>query len=220
MSAKHTPSATNTEKSPRLSEQNSANPTPVAEPFKSFHDIEEHLNQLGLFHMDMGLSRVQDALEALGCTFNCPVVQVVGTNGKGSTVTFLHSLAEAHGLKVGVFTSPHFLSPVERIRLGKRVLPEAAWPCLANRVHAAAPELTYFEFLTVLAALAYQDACPNLIILEAGLGGHYDATTALPANLVCFTPIALDHQGILGPDIASIAADKAMALRPDRKSVV
>lgn len=184
-------------------------------PLLSYADVLAHLDGLGLFHMDMGLGRMEGALRALGVNrLPCPVVQVVGTNGKGSTASFLQSLGMAHGFRTGLYTSPHFLSPAERIRMDRRTLPESAWAGLANRALAAVPDLTYFELLTVMAVLAFQDAEPDLLIFEAGLGGRHDATTALPADLVCFTPIGLDHQAVLGPDLGSIAADKADALRP------
>lgn len=180
---------------------------------KTFDDVLTHLNGLGLFNMDMGLARMKGTLEKLGLTrFPCPAVQVVGTNGKGSTATFLQSLALAHGFRAGLYTSPHFVSPTERIRMMNRALPEEAWPGLANRALEAEPGLTYFELLTVMAALAFYDAEPDLLIFEAGLGGRYDATSALPLDMTCFTPIDLDHMHVLGPDVASIAADKADAL--------
>lgn len=181
---------------------------------KSFEEVLAHLNRLGLFNMDMGLDRMRGALEKLGITrFPCPAVQVIGTNGKGSTATFLHSLALAHGFRAGLYTSPHLVSPAERIRMMRRLLPENAWPNLANRALEAEPALTYFELLTVMAALAFCDAEPDLLIFEAGLGGRYDATSALPLDIACFVPIGLDHMHVLGPDVASIAADKADALR-------
>jgi len=187
--------------------------------FKNADDVFRYLDGLGLFHMNLGLDRMNRALEALTGFFSdlhrpaCPVVQIVGTNGKGSTGAFLQSLGMAHGLRVGLYTSPHFLSPTERIRMGTKVLPEAAWPELAGRACAAADDLTYFELLTIMAVLAFRQADPDLLIFEAGLGGRYDATTALPADLVCFTPFGLDHLEVLGPDLRTIAADKADAMR-------
>ncbi len=183
--------------------------------FNSFDDVQDHLDGLGLFHMDFGLDRMGAALAALGLTAcSCPVVQVVGTNGKGSTSTFLASLATAHGLKTGLYTSPHFLTPRERIRTDGRMLPPERWPSLASRVHTAAPGLTYFEFLTALALLTFAEEKTDLIVLESGLGGRYDATTAAPANLICFTPVGMDHEKVLGNSLGAIAADKAGAIRP------
>lgn len=198
--------------------------------FTSFEAVLDHLDGLGLFHMDLSLNRMVDALKALGldgvrqngtCQKATRVpftVQVLGTNGKGSTSTFLAKLAHAHGLRTGLYTSPHFVTPRERIRLfdthrAGELLDDDRWPHLANRVHAAAPELTYFEFLTVLAVLAFAEEGVEFLVLEAGLGGRHDATTAVPVNGVCYTPIDLDHTKVLGDTIALIAEDKAAAMR-------
>ena len=88
-----------------------------------------------------------------------------------------------------------------------------AWDKL-DRVMEAAPNLTYFEFLTALGLLAFAEAGVDLVVMEAGLGGHYDATTAMPVQAVCFTPIGMDHEKILGPTLTDIASDKSQAMRP------
>lgn len=184
--------------------------------FSSYDDVQAHLDRLGMFHMDLGLGRMERALDALALAAPpFTVAQVVGTNGKGSTSAFLASISAAHGLRTGLYTSPHFITPRERIRIDGTMLAADLWPELANRVMAAGGEaLTYFEFLTVLALLAFREAGVQLAVLEAGLGGAHDATTAVAADVVCVTPIALDHQSVLGPSITAIAADKAGALRP------
>ena len=188
--------------------------------FRTPADIQRHLDGLGLFHMDMGLGRMRRALAALDLSRPPYVVaQVLGTNGKGSTSAFLASLALAHGCRVGLYTSPHFVSPTERIRIGGpqqsvcAPWPAESWVEPANEVMAAAPELTYFEFLTVLALLGFAREGVELAVLEAGLGGRHDATTAVAADLLCYAPIALDHKDIIGPTLADIAADKAAAIR-------
>ncbi|WP_374288374.1 folylpolyglutamate synthase/dihydrofolate synthase family protein [Desulfovibrio desulfuricans] len=188
--------------------------------FTSPADIQRHLDSLGLFHMDMGLGRMRRALAALSLTRPPFVVaQVLGTNGKGSSSAFLASLAMAHGCRVGLYTSPHFVSPTERIRIGGpnhgvcAPWPAESWVESANQVMAVAPDLTYFEFLTVLALLIFAREGVELAVLEAGLGGRHDATTAVAADLLCYAPIALDHRDIIGPTLADIAADKAAAIR-------
>ncbi|BFR47743.1 bifunctional folylpolyglutamate synthase/dihydrofolate synthase [Nitratidesulfovibrio sp. HK-II] len=187
-----------------------------ASPFATYDDVQAHLDKLGMFHMDLGLGRMERVLDALSLTAPpFTVAQVVGTNGKGSTSTFLAAIGTAHGLRTGLYTSPHFVTPRERIRINGAMLPPKLWPDLTNRVMAAGGEgLTYFELLTVLALLAFREADVQLAVMEAGLGGAHDATTAVAADVVCVTPIGLDHQNILGPTIAAIAADKAGALRP------
>ena len=188
--------------------------------FSTHTDIQRHLDGLGLFHMDMDLGRMRRALAALDLARPPFVVaQVLGTNGKGSTSAFLASLALAHGCRVGLYTSPHFVSPTERIRIGGPEKPICApWPAekwveSANQVMAVASDLTYFEFLTVLALLSFAREGVELAVLEAGLGGKHDATTAVAADLLCYAPIALDHKDIIGPTLAEIAADKAAAIR-------
>ncbi len=184
--------------------------------FTSYADICHFLDELGLFHMDLSLSRVENALMKL-CLDNPPfvAVQVVGTKGKGSTSTFLESLARAHGLRTGLFTSPHFITPSERIHIQGQPLPLENWPGLANQVHKAAPSLTYFEFLTVLSMLAFAEANVDIAIIEAGLGGHYDATTAIQRHALCLSPISLDHESVLGATVLAIAKDKAHAMAKD-----
>lgn len=183
--------------------------------FTTYQDVLRHLDALGLFHMDLTLERMYRALRVLDLErppFR--VVQIAGTNGKGSTATFLEMLARTHGLRTGLSTSPHFVCPGERIRINGIPLPPKDWPGLATEVYRAAPDLTYFEFLTVLAVLAFARAHVDLGILEAGLGGRWDASTAVTADVVCFTPIGMDHEQILGTSLQQIATDKACALRP------
>ena len=181
---------------------------------RTYEDVMRHLDGLGMFHMDMGLDRMRAALSRLELAdLKCPVVQVVGTNGKGSTSVFLQSIAMAHGMRAALYTSPHFVRPDERIRVDLTELPPRAWPLFAAKALDAEPGLTYFELLTVIAAQAFKASSPDLAIFEAGLGARHDATTALPAEMVCFTPIDLDHTNVLGPTIYDVAADKADALR-------
>ncbi|MBD5557186.1 MAG: bifunctional folylpolyglutamate synthase/ dihydrofolate synthase [Desulfovibrio sp.] len=185
-------------------------------PFRSFRDVREHLDALGMFHMELGLGRIRRVLAALGLERPpFTVVQVLGTNGKGSTCAFLASLCAAHGVRAGLYTSPHFVSPEERIRVDGEPLSGDRWPELANAVMAAAGDehLTYFEFLTALALLAFREAGVEVAILEAGLGGRNDATTAVAADLLCFTPLAMDHAAVIGPTFTHIAWDKAAAIR-------
>ncbi len=185
--------------------------------FTSYTEVCQHLDALGLFHMDLSLERMEKALQDLHLTTPPFVtIQVVGTNGKGSTSTFLESLARAHGLRTGLFTSPHFISPSERIRIDACPLAQEQWPALAQKVHRAAPELTYFEFLTVLAVLAFSEANIDIAIIEAGLGGHYDATTALYRDALCLTPISMDHEQVLGKTLLAIAEDKAHAMQANK----
>ncbi len=181
--------------------------------FQNFRQLQAHLDELGLFHMKPGQDRMTIALEKLNL-LPLPYfsVQVVGTNGKGSTSTFLSYLSEEHGLKVGLYTSPHFVSPKERILYQNEQISDDLWISCANQVYDANPGLTYFEFLTVLSAQIYKKLQTDIVIFEAGLGGKFDATTALLSPVTLFTPFALDHQSVLGSTLEEISADKARAL--------
>ena len=183
--------------------------------FDSFAGFEAYLDSLGLFSMQLGLSRMHEAVARLG--LGRPgrvVVHVVGTNGKGSTSGFLEALARGHGLATGLYTSPHLVGVRERIRVGGRMLPEERWLEAANAVMGACEGigLTYFELLTVMALWIFSRSGLDLVVLEAGLGGTHDATCAVRADLAVMTPVGMDHEQVLGPTLVDIARDKAGAL--------
>ncbi|MBU1229718.1 MAG: bifunctional folylpolyglutamate synthase/dihydrofolate synthase [Proteobacteria bacterium] len=165
--------------------------------------------------MDLSLERMAAFTQRHG-PVRFPVLHVVGTNGKGSTATILAELLRAHGLRAGLFTSPHFVSVRERILVDGAMLPEDAWARLGNVVlrQSHGLGLTYFELLTALAVLAFEEAGADVAVMEAGLGGRFDATNVLEPALTVFTPMALDHMHVLGGTLAEIARDKALAMRP------
>lgn len=172
------------------------------------------MDRLGLFHMDLSLARMERFWENRGIP-DIPVFHVVGTNGKGSTSTFLCSIARAHGVKTGLFTSPHFLSPRERVLVNRTMLPRETWVELGNEVMAidGGADLTYFEFQTCLAMLAFERERVEIAIMEAGLGGRFDATNVFRPWMTLYTPIGLDHENVLGPTLTDITMDKAGAMR-------
>jgi len=181
---------------------------------ENYKQLQKYLDGIGLFHMDLNLGRMERFWEPRGMP-DLPVVHVVGTNGKGSTAAFFASLARAHGLKVGVFTSPHFLTMRERVQVNRALLPEAMWVELAGDILStpAGEELTYFEFQTCLAMLAFRQERVDVAVMEAGLGGRFDATNVFSPELTLYTPIGMDHEKVLGNTLAAIARDKAGALR-------
>jgi len=185
----------------------------VTQP-SSYSDFLARLDDLGLFHMDLTLDRMAAFVARRGLP-RFPVLHVVGTNGKGSTATILAELLQAHGLRVGLSVSPHFITPRERILVNGAMLPEDTWARLGAQVFAEAEGLglTYFEVLTALSLAAFEDAGVDVAIMEAGLGGRFDATNVLSPALTVFTPIGMDHMNILGDTLEKIAADKAGAMR-------
>lgn len=183
--------------------------------FASFAEFEAYLDSLGLFSMQLGLSRMHEATRLMGLErLSATVVHVVGTNGKGSTSGFLEALARAHGLATGLYNSPHLVSVRERIRVRGSMVSEAVWLQAANAVmdRCAGVGLTYFELLTVMALSIFAREGLDLVVLEAGLGGTHDATCAVPADLAVMTPVGLDHEHVLGPTLTDIARDKSGAL--------
>ena len=189
---------------------------PAGAFFPDFDAFQQHLDARGMFRINPGLERISGVLARLGLT-RPPfvVVQVAGTNGKGSTSAMLEALARAHGLSTGLYTSPHLVSVCERIRLNGVMASEADLLRNLEPIMAVGgSELTYFELLTALAVLVFAEAHVDLAVLETGLGGTWDAVTAVAADATLFTPIDLDHAHILGPTLAHIAKDKAGAMHP------
>ncbi|MFN2268873.1 MAG: folylpolyglutamate synthase/dihydrofolate synthase family protein [Desulfonatronovibrio sp.] len=166
--------------------------------------------------MDLGLDRLKKAIESsIEFSRKPPIVQIVGTNGKGSTACFLEALSRSHGLKTGLYTSPHLTSIKERIRINFKILSDNLWLESANDLFTTFHEnrLTYFEVLTLMAVQIFEKHAVDIVILEAGLGGRYDATTAFSTVFNVFTPVGLDHTNILGSSLEEIVRDKSMAMR-------
>lgn len=155
-----------------------------------------------------------------------PVIQVAGTNGKTSTSRAIEALLRAHGLRTGLFTSPHLVDFSERFQVdgrpvGGHELAEA-WEELqlplqivdAELAAAGNGPITFFEALAVLGFAIFADAPVEVAVIEVGMGGEWDATNVADAEVAVFSPIDLDHVAILGPDIESIARTKAGIIKP------
>lgn len=174
--------------------------------------------------IDLSLDRMRRLCAALGDPQDRlpPVIHVAGTNGKGSTVAYLRHMAEAAGLKVHVFTSPHLVRFAERIRLAGRLIADDHLAEILERVETANAGLpiTFFEITTAAAFLAFAETPADLCIVEVGLGGVLDATNVIarPA-LSVVTPIDLDHREFLGDTIAAIAGEKAGIIKPGAPAI-
>lgn len=180
----------------------------------SFSDLLPPFDQRG---MDLSLDRMMRALDALGHPCGTvPAVQVVGTNGKGSIASFVHSGLVASGIRVGLTTSPHLVDWTERIRVDQRTIPAAV---LRERLEALQPlaareRLTPFELLITAALVHCAAEQVEWLVLEAGLGGRLDATTAHPFRpLLAVASIGLDHCEHLGGSLAAVAGEKAAAIQ-------
>ncbi|CAH2030415.1 bifunctional folylpolyglutamate synthase/dihydrofolate synthase [Trichlorobacter ammonificans] len=137
-------------------------------------------------------------------------IHVVGTNGKGSTASFLAAMLTAAGCRTGLFTSPHLISYHERFQIDGALIAQDALERMLDRVLAvAAPEDTFFELTTALACCWFAENGVTVAVLEAGMGGRSDATAAVPALCTLITPVSRDHSQWLGETTAAIAAEKA-----------
>ncbi|MEJ2188172.1 MAG: Mur ligase family protein [Acidobacteriota bacterium] len=147
-----------------------------------------------------------------------PSILVVGTNGKGSTAAMLEAVLRAHGLRTGLFTSPHLISPEERIRVAGRPLSSAALEKKLTFLEAY-PELTYFEALTAAAFEVFAQEAVDVAVLEAGMGGTWDATRLARSAIAGLTNVGLDHAAWLGADLEQIAREKGRALEAAGRAV-
>src|SRR4051812_29829117 len=186
---------------------------------------EEHLLSLELFGMRFGLERMRRLLTVLGSPQErFGAVHVVGTNGKSSTVRMTAALLQAHGLRTGAYLSPHLTTFAERIRVGDEDLAADAFGPAIERAAAAAAKVdrtlsggervTQFELLTAAAFAELARREVDVAVVEAGLGGRWDATNVLGAPVVVLTNVGLEHTRWLGPTIPDIAAEKLAVVRP------
>lgn len=175
-------------------------------------DWLDHIERQHPKSIDMGLDRVRAVATVMGLKRPAKrVITVGGTNGKGSTVAFIESIARAAGWKVGAYTSPHLLAYNERVRLNGEDADDASLVAGFEAVEAARGDvaLTYFEYGTLCALWLFQRAKLDLAVLEVGLGGRLDATNVVDPDVAVITTVDLDHQDYLGDDREAIGAEKA-----------
>ncbi len=193
--------------------------------------LDAWLSRLEATHpvgIELGLERVAEVAARMGL-LEVPlarrVITVSGTNGKGSTVAMIESMARAHGLSTAAYTSPHLLRYNERLRLDGEEADDAMLIAGFEAVEAARlagdpVSLTYFEVGTLGALWAISRQPPNLAILEVGLGGRLDAVNVIDSDVAVVTTIARDHGDYLGDDLEIIGREKAGILRPGRSVVL
>ena len=192
---------------------------------------EEHLLSLELFGMRFGLERMRRLLTVLGSPQErFEAVHVVGTNGKSSTVRMTAALLEAHGVRTGSYLSPHLVRFAERVRIGDEDLSGEAFGAAVQRAAAAAEKVdrtlsggervTQFELLTAAALDELARREVEVAVVEAGLGGRWDATNVLDAGVCVLTNVGLEHTRWLGPTIPDIAREKLAVVRPDATLVL
>jgi dihydrofolate synthase / folylpolyglutamate synthase len=185
----------------------------------NFRQAEEYLLSLELFGMRFGLDRMHRLMTVLGLPQRrFASVHVVGTNGKSSTVRFCAAILERHGLRSGSYTSPHLSSFRERIEVGEQSVSEADFAAAVTRAAAAAEmvnrtaeddnQVTQFEALTAAAYHELARRGVEVAVIEAGLGGRFDATNVIPSKVQVLTSVGLEHTRWLGPTLKDIAEEK------------
>ena len=195
--------------------------------------ILDFIYRLGEFQIRLGLSNSYKLMELLGNPQRHPrIIHIAGTNGKGSTLSFLEKLLLDSGFSVCLTTSPHLLSYQERFRFQgiaitakelEQVFIEICEKC--NISLDSSPENwlvqpTFFEFSIALAFYWFQKKQPDYILLETGMGGRLDSTNVVENSLVCgFTTISFDHSEFLGDSLESIANEKFGIIKPHSKIV-
>jgi dihydrofolate synthase/folylpolyglutamate synthase len=187
---------------------------------------ERHLRSLELFGMRFGLDRMQRMMTVLGSPQRrFRSVHVVGTNGKTSTTRMIAAILERHGLRTGAYLSPHLISYSERVQVAEldisgsafaAAVTRAAWAAeRVNHTLAEDDHVTQFELLTAAAFWALAEREVEVAVVEAGLGGRYDATAVVESAVTVLTNVGLEHTRWLGPTVRDIATEKLAVLRPE-----
>jgi len=179
------------------------------------------LKRLELLHpkkIDLSLDRLKKLLRKLGDPHLKlpPVIHVAGTNGKGSVISYLRSIYEKNGLNVHTYTSPHLIKFNERIRINSNLVNNKYLSSLLEECEDKnnGQSITFFEITTAAAFLAFSRIDSNLVLLETGLGGKYDATNIIKSSLCSvITPISMDHMNFLGKNLLKIANEKIGILK-------
>ena len=190
----------------------------------TFRQAEEYLLSLELFGMRFGLDRMHRLMTVLGLPQRrFASIHVVGTNGKSSTVRFCAAILERHGPRTGSYTSPHLGSFRERIEVGEEPVPEADFAAavaraaqaaeLVNRTAEPDDQVTQFEALTAAAYHELARRGVEVAVIEAGLGGRFDATNVIPSKVQVITSVGLEHTRWLGPTLTDIAEEKLAVVR-------
>lgn len=192
-----------------------------------FNTLDEWIAWLEQAHpihqIELGLSRIETVARSLGLLeLNAPVITVAGTNGKGTVVATLESLAIEHNLSVASYTSPHLLKFNERVKLNGHPVSDdllvSAFRHIAQ--HQNDVPLTYFEFTTLVAFWIFKQQELDLVVLEVGLGGRMDAVNIIDPNVAVITSIGLDHVDWLGDTLEKVAHEKAGIMRSDKPAII
>jgi len=187
-------------------------------------DIRQWLEQTKRRGMKLGLERVHAAHKSLIQSYDATIIHVAGSNGKGTACALMATHLNRLNKTTVMFTSPHLVHLEERIRIDGRPISEQQFDIYLSQIQQteldSGIELTFFEVTFLASCLCVRDLNPDVFIVETGLGGRFDATRILPADLCLLTSIQLEHRDILGDTLAEIAAEKAAIARPQKPMFV
>ena len=187
-------------------------------------DIRQWLDQTKRRGMKLGLERVHEAHKSLIQSYESTIIHVAGSNGKGTACALMATHLNRLNKTTVMFTSPHLVHLEERIRIDGRPISEQQFDIYLSLIQQTeldlGIELTFFEVTFLASCLCVRDIRPDVFIVETGLGGRFDATRILPADLCLLTSIQLEHREILGDTLAEIAAEKAAIARPQKPMFV
>ena len=171
--------------------------------------------------IDMGLERMQTMIARMGIKFECPVVTVAGTNGKGSTCAVMERIWREAGFRTAMHTSPHLIRFNERALLNGQEVSDEALIAAFGEVESARGGMTlsYFEYTGLAVLKLFQNAHPDVVILEIGLGGRLDAMNAVDPDVSIVAAIGIDHTAFLGNTREAIAVEKAHIYRSGRPAI-
>jgi dihydrofolate synthase / folylpolyglutamate synthase len=197
----------------------------------TFEQAERYLLGLELFGMRFGLDRMRRLMTVLGTPQErFRSIHVVGTNGKSSTARMASAILERHGVRTGTYLSPHLVSFTERIRIAERDVEPERFAAAVERAARAAEKVdrtlegddrvTQFEALTAAAYSELAQSGVQVAVVEAGLGGRYDATNVIPSEVQVLTNVGLEHTRWLGPTIRDIASEKLAVVRPGSTLII
>src|SRR5680860_896814 len=189
----------------------------------NWEEARAWIKELEMFGMRLGLDRIRILSEALGNPQDSyRTIYVVGTNGKSSTTRFIAQVLEEYGYKVGAYTSPDLVTLAERQTVNGVAMEEEDFYSLVERVKSVADEvnsqlpdgevLTQFEILTALAFLHFHDQKCDVAVVEAGLGGRWDATAIVDSEVQVLTNVGLEHTEVLGESVLAILEEKAAVI--------
>lgn len=184
--------------------------------FQTSQEVLAFFDQFRVTTIDLTLSRMEQALALLGNPHRqYPTIHIGGTNGKGSTTSFLRNLLQAHGFRVATFTSPHIETFHERMQVNGQMISDEALLTTTNFVFSQLGtqveqlQLTQFELMALVMFVYFADQQPDFAIIEVGMGGRFDATNVIAPLVSVLTNVSLDHQNFLGDTLAVIANEKA-----------